>query len=277
MPAESPRTLCISLHDVAPTTLADCARTLAFLDDLKLGPVALLVIPDFHGRGRVDRDRRFMSFIESRVLQGDEIVLHGYRHTDTEPPARGLRNWLVRRIWPDQQAEFSRLSFAAARSRLLHGLAILRSAGWQPSGFVAPAGLMSTGTRDALEDLPLRYFSTRDAVTLLGSEQRIAAPSLVVSVHAADRRASSWLWMQALVRRCATQPILRVALHPTNHRAPAFERLWGILRPQIADRRLITEGHLVPRHARRRRPGISSASVGQESPVSRIGGAGSTF
>ena len=185
MPAELPRTLCISLHDVAPATLADCARMLAFLDELHLGPVALLVIPDFHGTGRVDRDRRFMSFIESRILHGDEIVLHGYRHDESAPPGRGLRAWLARWMGTDPRAEFASLPFEAARTRLLHGLAILRAAGWQPSGFVAPDWRMSGGTCDALEDLPLRYFSTRDAVTLLGSQQRITAPTLTLGAPAA--------------------------------------------------------------------------------------------
>ena len=59
MSAETRRLLCISLHDVAPATLDDCANTLAFLDDLGLGPVALLVVPDYHGLGRADRDGRF--------------------------------------------------------------------------------------------------------------------------------------------------------------------------------------------------------------------------
>jgi predicted deacetylase len=251
MPAESPRTLCISLHEVSPATLADCARTLELLDDLQLGPVALLVIPDFHGTGRVDRDRRFRSFIESRILHGDEIVLHGYRHDDSAPTGRSLRGWLARRMGTDQQAEFSSLSFDAARTRLLHGLAILRSAGWQPSGFVAPDWHMSSSTCDALEDLPLRYFSTCDAVVRLGSQQRITAPTLTVGTRAAWGRAAGWSRMRVLARLRATSPILRIALHPTDPRDPAFERFWRGLRLRIVDRLVITEDQLVSRVTRR--------------------------
>ncbi len=86
MPADSPRLLCVSLHDVAPATLDDCTTTLAFLDGLGLVPVSLLVVPDYHGLGRADRDGRFASFIESRILRGDEIVLHGYRLTSMRAP-----------------------------------------------------------------------------------------------------------------------------------------------------------------------------------------------
>lgn len=270
MPAEPPRTLCISLHDVSQATLADCARTLEFLDDLQLGPVALLVIPDFHGTSRVDRDRRFRSFIESRILRGDEIVLHGYRHDDHSPPGRSLRAWLARRIGNDQQTEFSSLSFEAARTRLLHGLAILRSAGWQPSGFVAPDWLMSSGTCDALEDLPLRYFSTRDAVILLGSQLRITAPSLTLGMPAAWGRAPGWSWTGALKRLRATHPILRIALHPTDQRDPAFERFWRNLRLRIDDRLVITEDQLVSRQTRDRTRGTPTVTIQHPAPDGRV-------
>ena len=270
MAAELPRTVCISLHDVAPATLADCARTLAFLDELHLGPIALLVIPDLHGTGRVDRDRRFISFIESRILHGDEIVLHGYRHDGSTPPGRGLRAWLARWMGTDPRAEFASLPFEAARTRLLHGLAILRTAGWQPSGFVAPDWCMSSGTCDALEDLPLRYFSTHDAVTLLGSQQRIPAPTLTLGAHATWGRTPGWSRMRALARLRATNPILRIALHPTDQRDPAFERFWRHLRLRIDDRLVITEDQLVSRLTRRAHA-MSLPDPGRRSAIPRAG------
>jgi predicted deacetylase len=199
--ADGARLLCVSLHDVAPATLEECTRAVDFLDSHRLGPVALLVVPDYHGLGRADRDRRFASFIESRILRGDEIVLHGYRHADTAPRPRGVREWLTRRIYTNSEGEFSRLDFEAARTRILRGLVVLRSAGWQTSGFVAPAWLMSRGTLGALEETSLQYCSTRDSVVVLKTGRRIAAPSLVVSTRAAWRRGLSPMWNQALLER----------------------------------------------------------------------------
>ena len=94
------RFLCVSLHDVAPGTLQDCGRTLAFLDALRVGPVALLVVPDYHGQGRIDRDDRFCEFLRARARRGDEIVLHGYLHRDSGgvPCGHGLGNSLVKGI-----------------------------------------------------------------------------------------------------------------------------------------------------------------------------------
>jgi predicted deacetylase len=244
--ADSSRLLCISLHDVAPATLDECANTLAFLDDLRLGPVALLVVPDYHGLGRADRDHRFASFIESRILRGDEIVLHGYRHADTAPRPRGVREWLTRRIYTDGEGEFSQLDFEAARTRILRGLVVLRSAGWYPTGFVAPAWLMSRSALCALEETPLQYCAARDTVIVLKSGHTVPAPSLVVSTRAAWRRAVSPMWNQALLERHSTSRVVRAALHPADLRYPAIEQLWRTLLSQLSDRRVVTECHLVP-------------------------------
>ena len=249
--ADSPRLLCVSLHDVAPATLDDCTKTLAFLDGLGLGPVALLVVPDYHGLGRADRDGRFASFIESRILRGDEIVLHGYRHVDAAPPARGVREWLTRRVYTDGEGEFSKLDFEAARTRILRGLVVLHSAGWYPTGFVAPAWLMSTPAQCALEHTPLRYCATRDTVVTLQSGRAIPAPSLVVSTRSAWRRALSPMWNQALLERHATSRVVRAALHPADLRYPAMERLWRGLFSQLEGREIVTEAQLMPPPSRR--------------------------
>lgn len=257
MSGNAQRRLCISLHDVAPATLDDCIRTLAFLDELRLGPVALLVVPDYHGLGRVDRDARFASFIESRILCGDEIVLHGFHHQDTADFGNGVYDWLERRVYTAGEGEFACLDIKTARRRLLRGLCVLRSAGWQPSGFVAPAWLMSQGTLCALDDLPLRYFATRDSVVVLKSGVRIAAPSFVVSTRAVWRRTASQVWNQALLLRHANDAVIRVALHPADLRYPSIRQFWRRLLAQTRAREVLTEGQLVA--SLPRRGGLRSA------------------
>lgn len=244
MPAEE-RLLCVSLHDVAPATLADCRETLAFLDEQHIGPVALLVVPDYHGQGRMDRDERFCEFLRERERRGDEIVLHGFWHRDTVADCHGLRDWLERCVTTASEGEFSRLDSTAARARILRGLAVLRAAGWQPHGFVAPAWLMSPGTRDALDTLPLRYCATRDYVVPLPSEQPIPAPSLVVSSRSRWRRAASPLWNRARLSHRQYRPVLRAALHPQDMRHPDLAALWREMLAKLSDRRVVTEWQLV--------------------------------
>jgi predicted deacetylase len=237
--------LCVSLHDVAPGTLLDCRKILAFLDALHLGPVALLVVPDYHGQGRVDRDDRFCEFLRARARRGDEIVLHGYLHRDSGDVPRGLGEWFERRVYTNGEGEFARLGANVARARLLRGLAVLRSAGWQPGGFVAPAWLMSPGTRLALEGLPLKYYATRDHVYLLDRERRITAPSFVVSTRGAWRRALSIPWNHAVLARHFDSPVIRAALHPRDLGFESIEWLWRRLLAQLSVREVVTEGELV--------------------------------
>jgi len=240
------RVLCVSLHDVAPATIRDCADTLAFLDALRISPVALLVVPDYHGSGRVDRDRRFCDFLCSRVERGDEIVLHGLRHEDTAAPGRGLGDWFERRVYTAGEGEFSRLNGDTARRRILRGLAVLRCAGCYPEGFVAPAWLMSLGTLNALESLPFRYCATRDFIVPLRGAPRISAPSMVVSTRSPWRRALSPLWNRLRLQRRSDQAVLRVALHPKDIRYPDIRTLWHDVLLRLADREVTTEVRLVP-------------------------------
>jgi len=243
-PPRRRRLLCVSLHDVAPATLPACREVLALLDGLHIGPVALLVVPDYHGLGRADRDERFCDFLRARARRGDEIVLHGYFHRDPDAKTRSLRDWLERRVYTDREGEFARLETNVARARLLRGLAVLRSAGWQPSGFVAPAWLMSPGTCDALGGLPLRYYATRDNLCLLAGERRIHAPSLVVSSRSAWRRALSIPWNCGTLARHVDAPVLRAALHPADLRHRSIEALWCRLLGTLQGREIVTEGDL---------------------------------
>jgi predicted deacetylase len=248
MRADARPLCCISLHDVAPATLDECRDVLDFLDTLNAGPVALLVVPDYHGRGRVDRDPAFVSFVDARIRRGDEVVLHGLRHVDSAPLGLGVREWLERRVYTAGEGEFSRLDTATARRALLRGLAILRGAGWHPTGFVAPAWLMSPGTLEALEDLPFRYCSTRSEVVLLDTGTRLPAPSLVVSTRSHGRRMASIAWNAALARVNARRLLVRAALHPSDLRYAGIRRLWRhLLTPLVDARRIVTESQLLPR------------------------------
>lgn len=238
--------LCVSLHDVSPATFADCRATLAFLDSLRLGgPVALLVVPDHHGRGRVDRDAVFCEFLRARQNRGDEVVLHGYLHRDPSPSCRDLRNWIERRSSPYREGEFAHLDSRGARGRLLRGLAVLRSAGFQPHGFVAPAWRMSPGTCEALDGMPLQYYATRDAIVEIDRDRSIAAPSLVASTGSRWRRALAPLWNRALLERHVDSPVVRAALHPRDVRYPGIESLWRGLFESLCGRKVMTEGQLV--------------------------------
>lgn len=82
----------------------------------------------------------------------------------------------MRRIYT-HEGEFYGLDEAEALLRLEAGLEVFDRHGWPVAGFVAPAWLMSEGTRQALRRLPLRYTSTPQHLYRLPEFTAIQAPA----------------------------------------------------------------------------------------------------
>lgn len=241
--AAEPRALCVALHDVAPATWPACRRLLAMLDEIGPLPVTLLVVPDYHRRGQVDHDPAFIRAIEARLARGDEVVLHGYHHLDDAPRGAAL-HWLQRRVYTAGEGEFAALAEVEAQVRLARGWEMLvGELDWPVSGFVAPAWLLSAGTRAALAQMPFRYTTTLRAVHHLPDWRAVAAPTLVYSVRNAWRRAVSrqWnRWLFAQVRSDAA--LLRLGLHPADAYYPEVVDDWArLLRHALEQRRPTTK------------------------------------
>ena len=193
-------------------------------------PVTLLVVPDYHRRGRINRHPEFLRAIEQRLARGDEVALHGYYHLDDQVMAPRAADWWRRRVYTAGEGEFSVLNATEAAVRLLRGLEMLHALGWPVQGFVAPAWLLSAGTRTALVDLPFTYTTTLRAIHLLPDWQSCVAPSLVYSVRSRVRRALSRAWNERLFARLPLNPApLRLGLHPADARHPAVVHHWQCL------------------------------------------------
>lgn len=242
-PSDARPLLCVSLHDVAPATWPQCQRLLAALD--AVGPVAvtLLVVPEYHRRGRVSEDRPFLDAMETRLARGDEIALHGYYHLDDGPPMRSLIERLRRRGYTAGEGEFSALGEAQARARLESGLEMFGRLGWPVAGFVAPAWLASPGTWAALRCLPFTYTSTLSGLHGLHPRRFIPSRSLVYSVRAPWRRWMSRGWNRYLFTRLRNQTLLRFGLHPADACHPGVLREWlQFLQRALRNRLPVTEG-----------------------------------
>jgi predicted deacetylase len=257
--ARAPRSLCISLHDVAPATWTACERVLEAVAATAVAatavahsrgariPVALLIVPRYRGVDSA-RDRHFMRAIEARAAAGDELVLHGYTHVDEQPP----RGWRVpldrvrRRVYTAGEGEFSALARDEALRRIELGLAWFAARGWPVSGFVAPAWLMSSAARAALYETPLDYASTRAELLLLPSREAMMAPSLVYSTRSAWRRRLSLQFNRALAAVNQHREVLRLALHPADARHGEVRASWqGLLQAALGTRCVRTEGAVV--------------------------------
>lgn len=219
------RYLCLVLHDVAPHTWADYQPLLDAVDDLGHVPTTLLVVPDFHHRQPLSAHPDFRRQLEQRLARGDELVLHGYYHCDDQPAARTVRAWWMRRVYT-AEGEFYALDQAQAQRRLEAGSELFQRFGWPLAGFVAPAWLMSEGTRRALRQTGLRYTSDAQQLYRLPDFNPIAAPGLVWSARSPWRRGLSWLASEGAVRLYQQAPVLRLGVHPVDMRHAFSRRYW---------------------------------------------------
>ena len=213
------------LHDVAPSTWADYEPFVEAVDALGEVPMTWLVVPDFHRHATLDAHADFRRLLSTRIARGDELALHGYFHDDQEPGPTTLRDWFMRRVYT-HEGEFYQLSHAAALSRLHAGIAMFQRYDWPLHGFVAPAWLMSEGTRQALRELPLRYTSDPQHLYRLPDFTRIDAPGLVWSARSAWRRGLSKIVSDHREQRWGQAPVIRLGLHPVDMRHKVSHDYW---------------------------------------------------
>jgi len=238
----SSKVLMVVLHDVAPQTWARYATLLAALDRCSIVS-SLLVVTDYHGGGPLREHPEFVATLQARRAQGDEIVFHGVRHLDGEPLGLSPRQWLVRRIYTAREGEFAALSAPRALARVARGLQDLAEVGLATEGFVAPAWLMSRGTRRALPMLPMRYAAGRRCLYRLPDWQVQRQVSLVWSVRSRSRRVLSRLRNEWTLWRSRNSPAIRLDIHPADLAHPAVARWWMQAIDRLTqDRESLTKG-----------------------------------
>ncbi|GAB3481272.1 DUF2334 domain-containing protein [Azotobacter salinestris] len=221
----SERHLLLVLHDVTPESWADYRNFVAVVDALGNVPITWLVVPDFHHRQPLTGHPELRRKLDARLARGDELVLHGCHHCDDAPPPRNPKDWLMRRVYT-HEGEFYRLDQLQARQRLEQGMEMFRRCGWPLHGFVAPAWLMSEGTRLALRETPLRYTSDLRHLYRLPDFQAIDAPGLTWSARSRWRRGLSRLVCASLAARHRQAPLLRLGLHPVDMRHDYSRHYW---------------------------------------------------
>ncbi|MEN5199359.1 polysaccharide deacetylase family protein [Pseudomonas wadenswilerensis] len=226
MPEHADRqSLLLVLHDVAPETWPDYQPFVEAVDALGDIPMTWLVVPDFHKRNALEHSPGFRLMLDRRLQRGDEMALHGYFHADDSPPPRSPRDYFMRRIYT-WEGEFYSLDQAQARERLEAGIALFQRYDWPLAGFVAPAWLMSDGTRQVLRSLPLRYTSDSQHIFQLPDFSPIPAPGLVWSARSRWRRGLSKVLCDMRETRLRQAPVIRLGLHPVDMRHGFSRRYW---------------------------------------------------
>lgn len=232
--------LCVSIHDVAPATWAECLHLLHAIRAVADIPLSWLVVPCYHGNTRISRP--FERALEQLAGQGHELVLHGYTHQDDGPPAQSLRGRLLRTLYTQGEGEFAALDLDPARRRIALGLQWFHQRSWPVAGFVAPAWLMSDAAFEAVRQCGLEYTATFGRIHSLRTRRTLLAPSMV---YAARNRWGRWLSPAAAIviaHLNHAAPLARLALHPRDaHHPPLVRHAQRLIEQLLARREAVTK------------------------------------
>lgn len=213
---QSERTIAVALHGIEPATFERCALIRDWLSDHGVDRVTLLVIParDLHPVG--ERSPEMVGWLAERRRAGDSIAQHGFQHVCSRRAGSALSGLGQR------SGEFVGLDGTETRRAVHAGWRVLKLAGIEPDGFVAPAYAYTSALRQIVGERfrwwagLLRVHPAEPA--LAGIEQARLAPAWSLTGGGRLSRALS----PPLVRAGALLPTstLRLDLHPTDLRHP---------------------------------------------------------
>lgn len=202
---------------------------------------SLLVIPDHHRRGPFLADAECAAWLRAQAAAGHELVMHGYYHQRARRTGESVGAKWTTRIYTADEGEFYDLDRATATTLVEKARADFRQLGEEPTGFIAPAWLLSAEAETALRTLGCAYTTRLGSVVDLETARVWASQSLVWSVRSAWRRQVSRAWNALLFHRLAANPLLRISIHPVDLRHP---QIWRQIRELVtrarADREAMT-------------------------------------
>lgn len=205
--------LVVTIHDVAPPTLAAVRTLRERACAWGATRVTLLAVPNFHARAPLAADPPTIDWLRRSAGNGDEIALHGIFHIQRAPA--GALGALRARLFTAGEGEMlgrgaaDPTALAAARDELsaLVGAPI--------RGFVAPAWLEPRGFGDLLARLGFDWHETGLAIERLCDRAWIRSPVIGFATRTRVRALASRLWAAGLapIVDVMARPA-RVALHP---------------------------------------------------------------
>jgi predicted deacetylase len=206
----SPGAVAAAIHDVEPASLSRCREIRDWLAERGIDRATLLAIPAPAGTP-IDPDGDPARWLRQRRATGDAVAQHGLRH------ARVARVPLHRRgaigFQGGGAAEFVGLDGWRTARALERGRSILRRAGLDPGGFVAPGYAYTRHLRRSLRG---EYRWWADLIGVHRDGRSRLSPALCLGASTRLKRVTSPPLVRALGRVGAADGLLRVDVHPAD-------------------------------------------------------------
>jgi uncharacterized protein len=217
------KNLIVSVHDVSPRTSAETMQIMKALDSKGVGPVSLLVIPDYKGTFPLDGSDQVPAREQLRILKkrGHEVVQHGQTH---DAGIEGYDSFIERILvstltrgsaeYRTMNKDHAKVSIEAGRKILTDAGLVLKRA--ENNGFALPGGFGNEAVYGALEELGFSYSADRLKIKDLKTGEVIKSPALGFSA-----KEGLCTYMEKLNHFLArgalrNSDLVRVTIHPAD-------------------------------------------------------------
>jgi predicted deacetylase len=216
-PRHPRQTIAVALHGIEPATFERCAVIRDWLDDHGVDRVTLLVIParDLHPVG--ERSPEMVEWLCERRRTGDSIAQHGFQHVRARSGSSARA--LLAHAHGQREGEFIGLDDEETRRAVHAGWRVLKLAGIEPDGFVAPAYAYTTALRQALS---VRFSWWAGLLRVHRTQPQLETGPLSPAWSLAAAGPLTRMLSPSLVRAGSLLPTstLRLDLHPADLRYP---------------------------------------------------------
>jgi hypothetical protein len=239
--------LAVTLHAVEPATFERCALIRDWLADNGVDRATLLVVPATDLHPLADRSGELVQWLIERREAGDAIAQCGFTGRAT---TRGGGR---------AHGEFAGLDATETRRAVDAGWRVMRLAGVEPGGFVAPAYRYTRPLHDVLAQ---RFSWWMGARRIYGAGAPAGGLPLAPAIVPCGRHGTA-VRRRSLSRRAARRDqLLRIDVDPRELRPRQVRALEALL-ADAAERRVVTGAELAPARRERRGdrlPRLSGAS-----------------
>jgi predicted deacetylase len=230
----------VSFHDLAPHSQQNCQKSIQDMANIGIHKLSLLVVPKWYDGPYISENQPFIQWLKQVEDQGHEICLHGLTH-QAKSISGGMLSQATARLYTSKEGEFYQVEYQQALDMLQSGIHCFEQANFTPSGFIAPAWLLSDEGRKAVINKGFQYTTYLQHLETFPDDKRHYAPTLVFSTRSAWRRWMSIYWTSFWLNYNKQAPILRLAIHPNDLKYPMIHKaINSLAKSAILQRECIT-------------------------------------